>query len=126
VAAPVYHFPTHTRSEETQHIPAADLIVAEGIFTLVHPALLPQYDLTVFVDTPLDTCLQRRIDRDRQERGRDEASVRAFWFERVLPMFEAFGGIAKAKATLIIDGTEPPEWGVRAIHNALQERVSNA
>lgn len=105
IEAPVYDFSTHTRTPETVRVPAAEIVIVEGILGLTDPALVALYDLSIFVETPLETCLSRRLERDQRERGRDETSVRTFWFERVLPMFEAFVVPAASRADVKIDGT---------------------
>jgi uridine kinase len=115
VEVPVYDFSTHTRTTEFQSLPAADVVIVEGILALADPVLAALYDLTVFVDAPLDLCLARRIVRDQQERGRDEDSVKTFWFERVLPMFEAFVMPAKSLADVTVDGTAAASEGVGLI-----------
>lgn len=115
IEAPVYDFSTHTRTSATQPIPLADVVIVEGILALAEPALADFYDLTVFVEAPLDLCLQRRIERDGRERGRSEASVRDFWFERVLPMYEAFGTPARDRADIAVDGTLDARHGVASV-----------
>jgi uridine kinase len=88
VHAPVYDFTQHTRSNVTQIIESAELVILEGVLAMAEVATRALIDRLVFVDTPLDTCLSRRITRDAHERGRTEASVRDFWETRAAPMFE--------------------------------------
>ena len=76
VHAPVYDFTQHTRSNVTQIIESAELVILEGVLAMAEVATRALIDRLVFVDTPLDTCLSRRITRDAHERGRTEASVR--------------------------------------------------
>ncbi len=119
VDAPVYDFSTHTRTNNFQRIEAAPIIIVEGILALADDSPESLYDFSVFVEAPLDLCLARRIERDRVSRGRDEASVRSFWFERVLPMYLEFGEVARARAQLTVDGTAPTAEGVSAIQATL-------
>ena len=46
-----------------------------------------ELNFSIFVDTPLDICLMRRIKRDVNERGRSMDSVMAQYQKTVRPMF---------------------------------------
>ena len=104
VHAPVYDFTQHTRSNVTQIIESAELVILEGVLAMAEVATRALIDRLVFVDTPLDTCLSRRITRDAHERGRTEASVRDFWETRAAPMFEHYVRPWQAQADLTLRG----------------------
>jgi len=104
VHAPVYDFTQHTRSNVTQIIESAELVILEGVLAMAEVATRALIDRLVFVDTPLDTCLSRRITRDAHERGRTEASVRDFWETRAAPMFEHHVRPWQAQADLTLRG----------------------
>ena len=70
IHAPVYDFTQHTRSNATQMIESAEVVILEGVLAMAEVATRGLIDRLVFVDTPLDTCLSRRITRDAHERGR--------------------------------------------------------
>lgn len=90
IECPVYSHEQHTRLAEKVIIPPAPVIIVEGILLLAEPSLLPLFDVKVFIDTPLDICLLRRIKRDLQERKRDLDSVIAQYQETVKPMYHKF------------------------------------
>ena len=104
VHAPVYDFTQHTRSNVTQIIESAELVILEGALAMEEVATRALIDRLVFVDTPLDTCLSRRITRDAHERDRTEASVRDFWETRAAPMFEHHVRPWQAQADLTLRG----------------------
>jgi len=104
VHAPVYDFTQHTRSNVTQIIESAELVILEGVLAMAEVATRALIDRLVFVDTPLDTCLSRRITRDAHERGRTEASVHDFWETRAAPMFEHHVRPWQAQADLTLRG----------------------
>ena len=106
VDAPIYDFTVHNRAPETQRIDAKSIVILEGILALADAETASFVDRVVFIDTPLEVCLQRRIERDAIERGRSEASVRDFWLTRAAPMLEAFVAPWKARADLVISGDE--------------------
>lgn len=56
-----------------QEIPPSDVVIVEGVYSM-RPELFPYYDLTIYVDTPRETCLQRL-----QERGQDSRKWISRW-----------------------------------------------
>jgi len=90
IEAPTYDYRVHTRAAETQTVAAADVIIVEGILLLTHPELREAFDIKFYMDTPLDICLLRRIDRDLRERGRSLESVTAQYQATVRPMYHEF------------------------------------
>src|SRR5690606_18306420 len=61
IEAPVYDFKTHRRSEETRLIEPRPVIVVEGILVFSDARLRELFDLKLFVDTPADIRVFRRI-----------------------------------------------------------------
>ena len=99
---PSYCYKTHTRLKKTQKIKAAPIIIIEGIMLLTQIQLFDHFDFKVFVDTPLDVCLMRRMLRDTQERGRSLASVATQYEKTVKPMYHKFIRPSKNFADLIV------------------------
>ncbi|MEC7522872.1 MAG: uridine kinase [Myxococcota bacterium] len=106
VDTPVYDFKTHRRAEETRRIEPREVIVVEGILVFVERRLRQQLDLKLFVDTPSDIRVFRRIRRDIEKRGRTFESVREQYYATVRPMHLQFVEPSKSYADLII-----PEGG---------------
>jgi uridine kinase len=90
IERPVYDFATHSRRPETDRLPAAEVVVADGILLLAYPEVREQLDLSVFLDVPEAVRLGRRVARDQVERGRSEESVRRQFAESVAPMHTQF------------------------------------
>jgi len=61
-------------------------------------------DYRVFIDTPLDICLIRRLKRDMEERGRTMNSVISQYIETVRPMYLQFIEPSKQYADILISG----------------------
>ena len=59
-------------------------------------------NFSIFVDTPLDICLMRRMKRDVNERGRSMDSVMAQYQKTVRPMFLQFIEPSKQYADIIV------------------------
>ena len=102
VHVPQYDYSTHTRKKDTQEITHHKLIVLEGILLFTDPALRQLMDIKIFVDTPLDICLSRRIQRDIIERGRTIESVLEQYEKTVRPMYLQFIEPSKRYADIII------------------------
>lgn len=80
VEMPLYDFVTHTRSDRIEVIEPKPVVIVEGILIFSEPRVLDLLDVRVFVDTPDDIRLIRRLRRDITERGRT--------FERTLDQYE--------------------------------------
>jgi len=77
---PLYDFKTHTRSDNIEIIEPKPVVLVEGILIFAETRVLNLLDVRVFVDTPDDVRLMRRLRRDFTERGRS--------FERTLDQYE--------------------------------------
>lgn len=110
IERPEYNFTTHLRYEQTVSVAPAPILIVEGILIFADPRLTERMDLKLFVDTPADIRVLRRVRRDLEKRGRDFASVRLQYYTTVRPMHIAFVEPSKSKADLII-----PEGGNNAV-----------
>lgn len=99
---PVYDYATHSRVSETRKIGNHRLIVLEGILLFVDEALREQMDIRIYVDTPADICLIRRLTRDIAERGRSLECVLTQYQETVRPMYLQFIEPSKRYADVIV------------------------
>ena len=106
VARPNYDFRTHRRTVETTAVRDTPIVIVEGILIFADPALVSRFDIKVFVDTPADIRILRRIRRDMESRGRTFEEIRVQYYETVRPMHQAFVEPSRRVADLII-----PEGG---------------
>ncbi|EXJ22802.1 Uridine kinase [Alkalibacterium sp. AK22] len=130
IEKPVYDYTRHTRSEETIHQEAKDVIILEGILILEDARLRQLMDIKVYVDTDDDIRIIRRIKRDIEERGRTLDNVIDQYLSVVKPMHTQFIEPTKKHADIII-----PEGGrnqvaidlmTTKIHTIFEERASNS
>ncbi len=120
---PVYDFKTHSRVHDAfTTITPSRVLLVEGILALHYPELLPLYKLSVYVDTPHDVCLSRRIRRDIRERGRTEASVREQYEAAVRPMADQYILPSQAHANLTVSGCEPLNRALASVLQAMRDR----
>jgi uridine kinase len=110
IGQPVYDFTRHIRKDETVRVSPRDVIIAEGILLFHFPEIRELLDIKVYVDTPPDIRLLRRITRDIRERGRTLDTVAEQYLRTVRPMHEEFVEPSKRHADVII-----PEGGYNEI-----------
>ena len=122
IAVPVYDYTQHTRSDESISLHPVEVLIVEGILLFTHPRLRKEFDLRLFVDTPLDVCLQRRMDRDCRERGRTEQSVQEQFEATVKPMYHQFIAPAMDHAHLRLDGTKNSSHSAELMLTELQRQ----
>ena len=104
VDIPIYKFHTHTRSDETQYISPAQVILCDGILLLADKKIRKELDITVFIDAPLDICLIRRLNRDLSERGRSIQNTLDQYVHTVRPMYWEFIAPSKEGVNHIVTG----------------------
>lgn len=102
VDVPIYDFATHTRTQMTNVVQPAPIIVTEGIHLLALEPVRALCDLMIFVDVPASTRLARRIQRDATERGRSEQSVRDQWQLTVAPMHDLVVQPSRSFADIVV------------------------
>jgi uridine kinase len=90
-------------------IPAASVVIFEGILMLHDPRIASLFDVRVHLETDLALQLKRRLSRDAAERGIPEAVTLKMWDEAVAPMHWSFVAPQKERAHASIDSGQPME-----------------
>ena len=106
IKKPVYDFVNSIRSDKTEIVKPASIIIVEGIMIFTNEELLKLFDMKVYVDTPDDIRFIRRLRRDIEDRGRTIDSVINQYLTAVRPMHLTFVEPSKRKADIIV-----PEGG---------------
>jgi uridine kinase len=107
VEVPVYDYTIHDRSDRCETVRPSRVVVVEGILVLWEPRLRERFDLKIFVDTPADLRIIRRLQRDVAERGRTPESILDQYLATVRPSHELFIEPSKRHADVIV-----PEGGL--------------
>jgi uridine kinase len=102
VHVPIYDYSQHNRAKETSIVTPKKIIILEGILLLTDTHLRELINASIFMDTPLDICLIRRLVRDVEERGRTMESVLEQYQQTVRPMFLQFIDPSKQYADIIV------------------------
>jgi uridine kinase len=99
---PLYDFKTHTRTDKIEIIEPRPVVIVEGILIFTEPRVLDLLDVRVFVDTPDDIRLIRRLKRDHAERGRTYEHTMQQYMRTIRPMHYEFVEPSKRHADVII------------------------
>ena len=122
VDIPKYDFKTHLRMKETRKVKHAQVILIDGILILAIPAIRKLLDIAIFMDTPLDICLIRRLKRDQEERQRDINLILEQYQKTVRPMYWQFVSPSKEFANIIIPGGGENWTAIELIKNSIEQR----
>ncbi len=114
VKIPNYNYELHDVDGYTDVEPK-EILIFEGLFTLHDPDVRALADLSIFVSTPADTRLARRILRDVEERGRSVSDVTTRWIEDVQPAYMKHIVRMKKKADIIVPWSSVNEKAVDAL-----------
>ncbi|MGH7783815.1 MAG: uridine kinase, partial [Candidatus Binatia bacterium] len=112
IEMPVYDMVTHTRRNHTETLEPRPVVIVEGILIFAEPRILDLLDVRVFVDTPDDIRLMRRLRRDINERGRSFERTLDQYERTIRPMHFEFVEPSKRHADIIIP--EGAQTGVTA------------
>lgn len=123
VEKPVYDFATHLRTGRTERIPAADVIVVDGILLFVDERVRAQFDVKVYVDADADIRLVRRIERDMAERARPLEEILLQYLTTVRPMHQQFVEPGKRYADIIIPRGGQNAVAIGMILTTIQRRL---
>jgi uridine kinase len=110
VEIPIYDFTTHSRTDRTERVEVAPVVIVEGILVFVEPELRELFDVRMYIDTDADVRFIRRLIRDIEERGRSVKSVCEQYLSTVRPMHLEFVEPSKRYADVII-----PEGGYNEV-----------
>lgn len=102
VNIPIYSHQQHIRLSETRLVANFRIIVLEGILMFAETPLRELMDIRIFMSTPLDVCLLRRLKRDVVERHRTFESVVYQYETTVRPMYLQFIEPSSRYADLIV------------------------
>lgn len=120
VERPVYNFARHTREPDTVTVAPAPVVLVEGLFALYWPEVRALLDAAIYIGADNHVCLERRVRRDTEERGRSSESVHEQYNDTVEPMRERFIEPTAAFAGLVLDGRTPVEENGRRAESFLR------
>lgn len=101
---PVYDHKTHRRAASPQRIVPGRFVILEGLFALYWEEVRERLGSGIFIDAKHAICLDRRIRRDRNQRGRTKEDTTRRYNEMVAPMFDRYVLPTREFADLVVDG----------------------
>ena len=124
VEMPMYDFATHTRSDRIEVIEPKPVVIVEGILIFAEPRVLDLLDVRIYVDTPDDIRLMRRLRRDSTERGRTFERTLDQYERTIRPMHFEFVEPSKRHADVIIPEGGQTSVSVELLCGLVRERLS--
>lgn len=121
---PLYDFVTHTRSDKIETIEPKPVVIVEGILIFAEPRVLDLLDVRVFVDTPDDIRLMRRLRRDIEERGRTFERTLEQYERTIRPMHFEFVEPSKRHADVIIPEGGQPDISIKFLCSLVREKLA--
>lgn len=125
VKCPQYDYSIHNRTDNYKLIEPKPIIIADGILLFYDKRLRDFFDLKIYVDTPADIRLLRRIDRDINSRARTLKSVLTQYLETVKPMHEKYVEPCKKYADVIINDDGSSDIDLSQVFNKIDDFLKN-
>ena len=120
---PVYDYKVHNRTANTLPISPKSVLIVEGILVLHHKALRDLMDLKIFVDAPAPLRLDRRLQRDITERGRDRQEVMERYTQTLKPMHDTFIEPSKAYADIVVLSHQKNPRAVALLQTYIESKI---
>lgn len=118
-----YAFNNQGQEPVTVHIEPAPILVVEGLFVFHYPEIRSLLDLRVYLDVREEIKLNRRIKRDRDERGYPESVVRYQWEHHVTPSYKKFLKPYRDDSHLILTNNITFDKGLAVLADHLRYRL---
>lgn len=105
---PLYDFKCHKTGEWKEYNDKPKYIIVEGIMTFNSEELMKMAVVKIFIDTPMDIMLWRRVSRDNVERYFNLSSSLNRYIKFVRPSYIDYVLSRRNLADMVIDGTS--DW----------------
>ena len=126
VEVPIYDHTKHQRKTESRLVGNHHIIVLEGILLFVEERLRATMDIKIFMDTALDICLLRRLNRDMIERNRTLDAIIKQYHNTVRPMYFQFIEPSKRYADVIVPRGGENRIAIDMIKAKMREMLRSA
>ncbi len=120
---PVYDYKVHNRTADTLQISPKPVLIVEGILVLHHKALRDLMDLKIFVDAPAPLRLDRRLQRDITQRGRNQQEVMERYTDTLKPMHDTYIEPSKAHADIVVLSHQKNPQAVSLLQTYIESKI---
>jgi len=110
-----YQFENYDAPDRTEIVSPAPILLVEGLFVMDYVAVDSLLDYRIFIDCDLESCFQRRKERDVRERGIPLKRSLHQWEYHVMPAFNNHILPHKNRCDLVIENNGPADENVNAI-----------
>lgn len=115
-----YTFNNAGRATREIIVKPAPIIVMEGLFVFHYEEIREALDLKVYIDAREEVKLERRLKRDRDERGYDHETVIYQWNNHVMPSYQKYLRPYRDEADIIVTNNLNYDKGLQVLCNHLQ------
>lgn len=103
----------------------APVILVEGIFIFHYAQINKLMDLKLYIDADDEITLERRLKRDKEERGYDAEDVLYKYRNHIMPSFKKYIAPYKESADLIIPNNSSFDQALNVIKARIQMKISS-
>jgi uridine kinase len=120
-----YTFNNASREALEVEMHPAPILVMEGLFIFHYAEIRDELDLKVYIDARDEIKLERRLKRDRDERGYEHDVVLYQWNNHVMPSYMQFLRPYRDEADIIVTNNSSYNLGLDVLKNHLAMVISN-
>lgn len=102
VSVPHYDYISSSRTQESETIGPAEVVIMDGIYALWDEEIRAMMDLKIFLHVDADIRFIRRLHRDVKERGRNIDNIIAQYYDSVRPMHRQYVESTRQFADIIV------------------------
>jgi len=121
-----YTFNNTSKAPETLLLEPAPILIMEGLYIFHFEEIKDSLDLKVFIDVRDEIKLQRRLLRDKQERGYPEDAVIYQWNHHVMPSYQRYLHPHRDDADIIVTNNHTYDKGLFVLVNHLKSILAKA
>lgn len=125
IFAPNYDFVTHTQIPQKQPLLPKSVVVLDGTLIFSQPKIVSLLDYLIFLDTQDEVRLERRLNRDRLERGRNYQEILSQFTQQVRPMHQIFVEPYKHLAHYLITDSISSQKALNYLIHIIQTRIAS-
>ena len=125
IVKPVYDLVTYTRHTGGPIIAPGNIVVVEGLMLFVNESIRSLFNVRIYIDTPAEVRLRRRLERDMRERGRTLAGAIDHYMSSVLPIHDRYIEPAKGFSDFVIPGWQDTEHNLSEVALVIQNSSNN-
>ncbi len=124
IIKPVYDLVACKRHTGGPVVVPGDVVIVEGLMLFMNESVRCLFDLRVYVDTPAEVRLRRRLERDVREGGRTLAGAIDHYIHRVLPIHESCIEPTKNLSNFVIPGSEDTENSLNEVASVIRQSLT--